>query len=127
MDRLVATWTGMEATPMSQDHVRPVTDQTFEAEVLSAEVPVLVDFTATWCPPCRALEPILHALAAENAGRLAVRTVNGDDHAALAARYRIKAFPTVIAFAGGKEVARHVGLTTGRKLLALVAGALGSP
>ncbi len=110
---------------MSHDHVRAVTDQSFEAEVLSAALPVLVDFTATWCPPCRALEPILHALAAANAGRLQVRTVDGDEQAQLAARYRIKAFPTVIAFAGGKEVGRHVGLTTGARLLALVGGALG--
>jgi thioredoxin 1 len=122
MDRLLATCILMKAPPMSQDHVHAVTEQTFEAEVLSAEVPVLVDFTTAWCPPCRALAPILHELAAKNAGRLAVRTVDGDEQAALAARFRIKAFPTVIAFSGGKELARHVGLTTSARLLALTGG-----
>ncbi len=66
------------------------------------------------------LEPILHELAAEQAGRIKVTTVNGDAEAALAARLRVKAFPTVIAFAGGKEVARHVGPTTKAKLLGLL-------
>ncbi len=98
----------------------PVTEQTFDHEVLAADVPVLVDFTATWCPPCRALAPVLHRLAEEQAGRLAVRTVDGDAETRLAARFRVKAFPTVIAFSGGREVARHVGLTTREKLLGLV-------
>jgi thioredoxin 1 len=110
----------MEVTSMVTDPVRPVTEQTFEAEVLASKLPVLVDFTAAWCPPCRALDPVLHRLAGENAGRVSVRTVDGDDQAALATKLRIKAFPTVVAFAGGKEVGRHVGLTTREKLLRLV-------
>jgi thioredoxin 1 len=105
---------------MSTSPVRAITDETFDAEVLDAKVPVLVDFTAAWCSPCRALTPILHTLAAEQAGRLTVATVDGDEETALAARFRIKALPTVIAFAGGKEVARHVGLTTKEKLLKMV-------
>jgi thioredoxin 1 len=104
--------------------LHPVDAQTFEAEVLASKVPVLVDFTAAWCPPCKALAPILHQLAADHAGRMDVRTVDGDEEAALAARLRIKAFPTVIAFAGGVEVGRHVGLTTREKLLRLVEGHL---
>jgi thioredoxin 1 len=102
------------------DHVHVITEQSFEAEVLGAEVPVLVDFNTTWCAPCRALAPILHKLAAEKEGSLKVVTVDGEESAALAARLRVKAFPTIIAFSGGKEVARHVGLTTKEKLLRLV-------
>jgi thioredoxin 1 len=104
-----------------------VTAQSFDAEVLAAEVPVLVDFTAAWCPPCRALMPILNRIAADHAGRLAVRTVDGDVESALAARFKIKAFPTVIAFAGGKEVGRHVGLTTREKLLGMLGGRITAP
>lgn len=105
---------------MSTTSVRSVTEQTFEAEVANAAVPVLVDFTATWCPPCRLLAPILHGIAAEGQGHLKVVEVNGDDQPRLAARFGIRGFPTVIAFVGGKEVARHVGLTTKDKLLRMV-------
>jgi thioredoxin 1 len=112
----------VEEITMSHHPVPAITDLTFDQEVLGAAVPVLVDFTARWCPPCRALLPIVHAVATENAGRLEVRTVDGDEQTALAARWRVKAFPTIIAFAGGREVARHVGLTTKEKLLALVTG-----
>lgn len=117
--RGVGTWAGMETITSSASPVQSVTEQTFAAKVLGASVPVLVDFTTTWCGPCRALSPILHKLAAEQAGRLSVVTVDGDDQAALAARFRVKAFPTVIAFSGGREVGRHVGLTTREKLLGL--------
>jgi thioredoxin 1 len=117
----------MQASPVSPGPVSPspvhaITEQTFDAEVLGAAEPVLVDFTAEWCPPCRALAPILRELSTEQAGRLKVLTVDGDDQPALAARYRVKAFPTVIAFSGGREVARQVGLTTKAKLAKLVFG-----
>ncbi|AUX21551.1 thioredoxin [Sorangium cellulosum] len=120
MDADLETWRDMEAMIMNPVH--ELDDLRFDAEVLEAQVPVLVDFTAQWCPPCRALTPILHRLAAESAGHLEVMTVDGDRYPSLARRFGIRAFPTVIAFAGGKEVARHVGLTTKEKLLKLVEG-----
>jgi thioredoxin 1 len=99
-----------------------ITEQTFETEVLSAPEPVLVDFTATWCSPCRALLPILHKVSEEGAGRLKVVKVDSDASPGLATRFGVRALPTVIAFAGGKEVARHVGLTTREKLLKMIGG-----
>ncbi|AUX41252.1 thioredoxin [Sorangium cellulosum] len=107
---------------MSTSSIREIDEQSFEAEVLQAGVPVLVDFTAQWCPPCRALAPILHKLAEEGAGRLKVVAVDGDRSPELARRFGIRGLPTVVAFAGGKEVARHVGLTTREKLLKLLGG-----
>lgn len=92
----------------------------FEAEVVRSAVPVLVDFTTAWCPPCRQLAPILHKLAEEHAGRVKVVNVDGDAQAPLAARLRVRGFPTVVAFAGGREVGRHLGLTTRDRLLQLV-------
>jgi thioredoxin 1 len=103
--------------------VHKITEQTFEAEVLGAELPVLVDFTAAWCPPCRALEPIVHALAKEQAGRLKVGTIDGDESPALASRLKVKGFPTVVLFSGGKEVGRHLGLATKDKLVKMIEGA----
>jgi thioredoxin 1 len=107
---------------MSTNTIPMITDQTFEAEVLSAPEPVLVDFTATWCSPCRALLPILHKLSVEGAGRLKVVKVDSDASPGLATRFGVRALPTVIAFAGGKEVARHAGLTTREKLLKMIGG-----
>ncbi|XYI01035.1 thioredoxin family protein [Sorangium sp. So ce1128] len=107
---------------MSTNAVHEIDDLNFDAEVLEAGVPVLVEFTATWCPPCRALAPILHRLAEEGAGRLKVVAVDGDRCPALARRFNVRAFPTVVALEAGKEVARHVGLTTKEKLLKLVEG-----
>src|SRR5690349_9142478 len=101
-----------EAFPMATSSIPTLTEQTFEAEALSGPEPVLVDFTANWCSPCRALLPVLHKISEERAGRLKIVKVDSDDSPRLAARFGVKALPTVIAFAGGKEVARHVGLTT---------------
>lgn len=87
---------------------------------------MLVDFTATWCTPCRALAPVLTKIAGEQAGRLKVVAVYGDESPGLAARYGVKGFPTLIAFAGGREVARHVGLTTAERLMKLLTPHLGA-
>lgn len=109
---------------MTKDEMIEINEQTFEAEVLGADVPVLLDFTATWCAPCRVLKPILAKLATEGAGRFKVRVVDGDENPGLAVRYGVRGFPTTIAFANGKEIGRQVGLTTKERLLKLVEGAI---
>ena len=100
--------------------VHAITEQTFESEVLTATVPVLVDFTAHWCPPCRALEPILAKLAKEGEGRFKVLSIDGDENPELAARFGIKGFPTVVAFENGRETGRQVGLAPKERLLKLL-------
>jgi thioredoxin 1 len=105
---------------MTATLVHDVGEQNFDTEVLAAPLPVLVDFTAPWCGPCRALSPILHNLAAEAEGRLKVVEIDADQHPSLARRFGIRGVPTVIAFVDGKEVARHAGLTSKDKLLKLV-------
>ncbi|MEO8796758.1 MAG: thioredoxin domain-containing protein [Polyangiaceae bacterium] len=92
----------------------------FEARVLEADVPVMVEFGATWCGPCRALEPMLAKLAAENPGASRVVTVNVDDSPALATRYSVRGVPTVIVFAKGKEVARQIGLAAASRFASMM-------
>ncbi len=74
----------------------------FEAEVLTSPVPVIVDFWAPWCKPCKAIEPHLESLAAEWDGRMRLVRVNVDEEAGIAARYGVLSLPTVILFAGGE-------------------------
>lgn len=99
-----------------------VTERDFDDVVLGSKVPVLVDFTARWCPPCRTIEPILESIATQHADKLRVVRVDADACAALAARYRVRALPTVIAFGGGQEHNRHTGATSMSVLLGLVPG-----
>ncbi len=105
---------------MKDELVRAVTAQDFDAEVLKSDLPVLVDFTTEWCGPCNALKPVLQRIAAEERGRLKVCAVDGDAHPELTARFGVRGYPTVIAFANGRELARCLGLTTRERLVKLV-------
>jgi thioredoxin len=85
-------------------------DRGFERAVLQAEVPVLVDFWAPWCGPCRMVSPVVEQLAGEYAGRLRTVKVNVDDSPATAQRYGIQSIPTLAIFRQGKEVSRLIGV-----------------
>jgi thioredoxin 1 len=103
--------------------VSSVTDDSFQAEVLESEQPVLVDFTAAWCPPCRVMKPVLDELAAER-DDLRVVQVDVDAHQAAAARYEVLSMPTFVLFRGGAPVLRLVGARPKRRLVAELAEAL---
>lgn len=105
---------------MSQVRIPSVDDETFSAEVLAADVPVLVEFGAVWCAPCRGLEPILIGLAQEGAGRWKVVAVDMDTSPGIAAKHSVRGAPTVIVFSRGVEVGRHLGLTRRETLLGLL-------
>jgi thioredoxin 1 len=97
-----------EIQPMS--NVREVSDHDFESEVLQSGQPVLVDFWAPWCGPCRMLAPVLDQLATENAASLKVVKVNVDDSPGIASGYGISSIPTVMLFKDGQVVDRFVGV-----------------
>jgi thioredoxin 1 len=85
------------------------TDATFAGDVLSAETPVLVDFTAVWCPPCVMIKPVLERIAAEQAGRLRVVTLDVDENPQTTRTYGVMGMPTLALFVGGQLVTTLVG------------------
>jgi thioredoxin 1 len=89
--------------------VLQVTDATFEQEVLRSEQPVLVDFWAVWCGPCKAIAPIVDGIAATYAGKLKVAKVNVDENAGTPSRFGIRGIPALLFFKGGKVADQVVG------------------
>ncbi len=90
-------------------NVVTVTDQNFQQEVLESGLPVLVDFWAPWCGPCKMVGPVVESLAADNEGKLVVAKLNVDDNKNIAAQYGIRGIPTLAIFKDGAEVKRIVG------------------
>jgi thioredoxin 2 len=108
--------------PLLLDRPIAVSDQSLERMVADAEVPVLVDFYADWCGPCKAMAPALDELARDRAGRLLVAKLDTDRSPTMAVRYAIRGIPTLIVFAGGVERGRQVGAVGRQRLEALVDG-----
>ncbi|GII95253.1 hypothetical protein Ssi02_54840 [Sinosporangium siamense] len=95
-----------------------MTTENFDELALSGDRPVLVDFWADWCPPCKMIAPVLEQLDVELGDRLTIAKINGDDHPQIAARYGVMAFPTLLLFRNGEVVRRIVGAKPKRLLLA---------
>jgi thioredoxin 1 len=102
---------GIQEITMS-DLVKEVSDGSFEQDVLKSDQPVLVDFWAAWCAPCRMLTPTVEAIAEKYTGNAKVVKINVDENPAISQRYGIKGIPTLILFKGGKEEERVVGATS---------------
>ena len=99
------------------DEMAHVGNDNFQAEVLDAEVPVLVDFTATWCGPCKMLEPVVEQLVQEWAGKVTVVKQDVDHNPEMAMRYQVMGVPTLMLFSGGKQLERVTGFQPKDRLM----------
>jgi thioredoxin len=105
---------------MASENLKVFNDINFDDEVLKSADPVLVDFTATWCGPCKQLAPIVDQLATELAGKVKVGKLDIDDSPIVASKLGIRGVPTLMVFKKGERAAQHVGVTTKAKILALI-------
>ena len=102
------------------DKILHVTDETFEEKVLNAEDPVLVDYWAEWCGPCKMIAPVLEEIAEEYAGKLRIAKLNIDDNAETPPKYGIRGIPTLMLFKGGNVEATKVGAVSKSQLSAFI-------
>ncbi|HEX6836620.1 MAG TPA: thioredoxin [Polyangia bacterium] len=109
---------------MASDKIANVTDASFEADVLKSSQPVLIDFWATWCGPCRAIAPVVEQLAGEYAGKVKVVKVNIDENPKTPTAYDVRSIPTLLMFKDGKVVGQIVGAVPKPKIEELVKKAL---
>ena len=109
---------------VSESSLLHVNDKDFASEVLNADIPVLVDFWAAWCGPCRSISPIVEELAKEFSGRVKVTKLNVDENPATPSQYGVRGIPTLILFKGGKIFDQIVGAVPKTRLKAMIEKAL---
>jgi thioredoxin 2 len=112
--------------PIRLDRPLPVTDSAFDKVIAGSSVPVLVDFYADWCGPCKVMAPVLDDFARRHLGEVLVLKLDTDAHPATPARFGIKGIPTLIAFEHGREIRRQVGAVQAADLEKLVPGGSGT-
>ena len=106
--------------PSTTSSIHPVTDETFEPEVLKSETPVLVDYWAEWCGPCKSIAPILDEVAKEYEGRLKIAKLNVDENQQTPAKFGIRGIPTLMLFKNGNVEATKVGALSKSQLAAFL-------
>jgi thioredoxin 1 len=106
---------------MASEHTLNFTDGAFEQEVLKSDIPVLVDFWAPWCGPCKAMGPTVDALATEYAGKMKIGKMNTDENPETPMRYQVRGIPTLLLFKNGKVVEQRVGAMPKAELLKVLA------
>ena len=104
--------------------VAPVSDKSFQTDVLDSKEPVLVDFWAEWCGPCRAVAPVLEEVAGELNGKLKVVKLNVDENPETAAKYGIQSIPTLMIFKNGELASRQIGASPKAKIVQWINGAV---
>jgi thioredoxin 1 len=109
---------------MSSDLIKHITDASFDADVLQSQQPVLVDYWAEWCGPCKMIAPILDEVAKDYAGRLNIAKMNVDQNREVPAKFGIRGIPTLMIFKGGQLAATKVGALSKAQLTAFIDGNL---
>lgn len=109
---------------MASENMVTITDSNFDSEVLKSEQPVLIDFWAQWCAPCRAIGPVVEALAKDYSGKVKVGKINIDENPRTPTQYDVRSIPTLLVFKGGKVIGQIVGAVPRPKIEDLIKKAL---
>jgi thioredoxin 1 len=110
----------LRSTGLMSDNVSSTSDSKFDTEVISSDLPVVVDFWAPWCPPCKAIAPILEELATEFAGKIKIIKLNIDENPRTPANYKVRGIPNLVFFKGGKVVDQLVGAVPKEELVKVI-------